>query len=1138
MSIRLSWHSDGWNGRICSSPADNTYCVGPRSYPGDLIAENRDTEREKTLAGQLCGYCGAVADDYLAPCCLSINAFGSQTVRGFVNIPEWMRGQADNVHMNIPPATTYTWNYEVMYDDVVKETADEFREFSNDARLRNAERYFESFEPDKSLLFYYANYSNPFSDDENNNYIVVGLSRLKEIGDYLYFPNASERIRRDYANGLVWQKPVTSHFPLQGFRIPYDRYFDDEQTLERIAFIPRDHRPFKFGSRSVSDDEAIQIISRFIEIVDVLIEIDDDSDNWHYRREWLGTLLTELWESRGAYPGMPAVLTYLNLTALIPEFKKAAQIKTDSDFYDEILKLFSGEKSRFESTVGSALSEIKKTYVQLTSDQQEFLLKIAPRFSLSIEQLRDIVGTKRHNLGIKTPLQELIRNPYAIAEEYVPEEPDEYVSAYLIDNGVLPFPGLSIGNLLSPLSAERLRAFTVMELNVIAAHSFVPASSLLERINSRMGAMPEWKSAEFAVTHFENPDNSAVLKYALHLQPTTGNNRDPEFNVYLKNVWEDERLVERTVKEIASRLEDPPKSPLTPERFAIVLRGAKGGDRLNEAAPEEYRHIIEAQARLCAQIFLKPICVISGAAGTGKTTLLKALIENIKHEYGEGTAIVIMTPTGKATERVKQQTDRPATTIHSFIAKNGWINSGNYMLRRAGGKKSNAIDVLIIDECSMIDLDLFATLIRSINLDKLRHLILVGDPNQLPPIGRGRVFYDIITWLRENHPNFVGILTENVRQLSNRIYDRGSSILELAQAFIQEKTDTSSACVDFASKDFDDEAVFDKVARFDSRTGYVDKDLSVYYWHDTEQLHKLIEQAILYDMADAAGHDEGPQKPYLLWDEVIRGGPNGERSAKWMQLISPYRGERYGTDDLNAMLQALLNGAWSQVSKLDHIAIGDKVIQSRNRTLRTNPAYAYSLKEKRIIESDIYNGEIGFVKPHNFDLKNKVYLRSGFVLKRFQVQFSEAQRSDLLYCYGKDLGKDSNGRYIQTQDPAEWLELAYAISVHKAQGSEFDRVYLVLPERQSHLMSMELLYTAITRAQRHLTIFVQGGISTLRLMSQADKSSLRRINSSLFAQSLNVGKLSSVEPEVPEVPAVPAESTVSYPPPDPATRVM
>ena len=102
-----------------------------------------------------------------------------------------------------------------------------------------------------------------------------------------------------------------------------------------------------------------------------------------------------------------------------------------------------------------------------------------------------------------------------------------------------------------------------------------------------------------------------------------------------------------------------------------------------------------------------------------------------------------MAPTGKAAERIKTQTGERSTTIHSFLASNGWINN-NFTLKRSGGKLSQDVNTIIVDECSMIDLNLFATLLRAINWNSVQRLILIGDPNQLPPIGRGRVSADTI----------------------------------------------------------------------------------------------------------------------------------------------------------------------------------------------------------------------------------------------------------------------------------------------------------------------------------------------------------------------------------------------------------
>ena len=111
MSVRLAWHSDGWNGHICKKPCENVYCVGQHSYPGELIAETRDLEFEKAHAGEPCS-----AFPCKTACGLSVNAFGKESIQVKVNPPSWWKkGEADSTVLTLPPYTACTWCYEAMY---------------------------------------------------------------------------------------------------------------------------------------------------------------------------------------------------------------------------------------------------------------------------------------------------------------------------------------------------------------------------------------------------------------------------------------------------------------------------------------------------------------------------------------------------------------------------------------------------------------------------------------------------------------------------------------------------------------------------------------------------------------------------------------------------------------------------------------------------------------------------------------------------------------------------------------------------------------------------------------------------------------------------------------------------------------
>ena len=1080
ISLRLAWHNNGWSGHICDDPASNTYCIGKHSYPGDLISHSRDLEWEKENAGKnCCSLKGTPA------CCFSINAFGTEQIMGHSEPPDWFNGEAKGVDISIPPATVGAWNYENMYSDDVTSAAVDGRKYDNTVRFENARKFFDGFEKDKSLVFYYANYSNPFSEDETQKYVVVGISRIKKIGDFNYYNEPSENISKNYANGVVWQRLITSHYPEQGFHIPFEKYTGNDVVLERLALIPENTSAFKYGTREITDDDAIYLIWRFIEIVDVLIEIGDTTENWSVRKEWLNILLAELWKSRGAYPGLANVLSIVGLGELVSLYLSAVEKNTYKSFYEDFCKFIEGDTTIINGiTISpSTIMIVQRNFALRDDDEREVLTKLLPRFDLSKEQMENVLSLDRRKNNIYATLKEIAENPYIIYEQYIGDENDDAISIYKIDNGVLPSPNLGIEKISSVDSPERLRAFCVSELKAIAAHSFGSAITILKNINKRLSAMQEWKSHQYVLKNFTIKMDLNIYEEALYLRKKD----DGELFLYLKDVYQDERIIEKTLKELAGRSNISIKVPITKEKFYEKLNT---NERLMRDAKDEYEKALDSQSEICYKLFLKPLSVISGSAGTGKTTILKSIISNIERVHGDATSILIMAPTGKATERIKNQTGKSSTTIHSFLAKKGWITD-NLILKRADGERDNTVDTIIIDECSMIDLSLFATLVRAINWNSVKRLILVGDPNQLPPIGRGKVFSDIITWLRNEFPNNVGVLNVNIRQLANRVAGNGNGIIDLAEIYIQENQNITAQAK--AHK----EEILSKI----QFSGEIDKDLSVYFWKTQDELELLIKKTMLKDMQKDTGKENVEGKEYLLWDSACKtnfsdiNNPLLDKSTAYQQLISPYRGETYGTEYINKFMQNLFNGFWAKKSTLDDIALYDKVIQFRNRP-QSNPAYAYNLSSKKTIKKEVYNGEIGFVKPHGLDCNSKDYMWKK--LKRFQVVFSGKEREGYCYNFGKELLKDENNRWIPEQKAEENLELAYVISVHKSQGSEFDRVYLIIPKRDSHLLSMELLYTAITRAQVNLTIFVEEDISTLLKMGRLEKSGIRRINSSVF----------------------------------------
>ena len=169
--------------------------------------------------------------------------------------------------------------------------------------------------------------------------------------------------------------------------------------------------------------------------------------------------------------------------------------------------------------------------------------------------------------------------------------------------------------------------------------------------------------------------------------------------------------------------------------------------------------------------------------------MLKVFLKGLEELDGK-RPILLLAPTGKARVRLMDRTKRDdgsardAYTIHQFLMRHKWLNPENFALKLQGGEQHGAPTV-IIDEASMIPMDLLGVLFRALDLNKVNRLILVGDPNQLPPIGPGRPLVDIIAWLEadEERKKCLARLMERARH-----EDHDSQALQLADGYLRDDT--------------------------------------------------------------------------------------------------------------------------------------------------------------------------------------------------------------------------------------------------------------------------------------------------------------------------------------------------------------
>jgi hypothetical protein len=136
----------------------------------------------------------------------------------------------------------------------------------NDRRRALTLEFFEPIKSDcgQNLIFYYANYSNPLSEDEAPRYVMIGVSRIVKVGEELRYRDPSPEIVKRYAGGMVWARSISAAYPDEGVRLPYHSYHDDPQRLAEIAVFPENTSLCKYGSKHLTDDEAIGLLEQFL----------------------------------------------------------------------------------------------------------------------------------------------------------------------------------------------------------------------------------------------------------------------------------------------------------------------------------------------------------------------------------------------------------------------------------------------------------------------------------------------------------------------------------------------------------------------------------------------------------------------------------------------------------------------------------------------------------------------------------------------------------------------------------------------------------------------------------------------------------------------------------------------------------
>lgn len=1024
LSVRLPWHDRCWDGRICDNPQANVFCGGLYSVNAEVIRKNKDMPWEESHKGEDCQ-----KTEKLPPCSLTINTYGKGKIN-HTHFPKIFLGNnVEPVEEPIPPLTTGTWAYDQMYETGTSER------YAADVQDRQISEYFAQFEPGRSLVFFYLNYDNPLNP-ENRKYVVVGVSRLAETGDQLRW-KGMDKDREALLGNMIWNRMITHKYPDEGVRIPYDEYLKRNKSFDHILFeVDGDlARRFKYVSRGFTDDDAAILIERIMEIVQKLKKDNiAEGVDWNRKLEWLNRVLSEVWKNRGLFPGIGGVLEYLNFPNGTIYVRTDLKNLPSEKLKDHIFDIIEGKREPDQKN--RMPYEIARKRWRTLPDLIKKLLKDRfCMFEISDDQIKRILSEERENWSITSSLEEIYDNPYCIAEEYQGEDPDDNIGFHRIDNGMMPPEELKAAWKIRSDDDRRTRAIMVQKLRAAASngHTFLTQKDLFELLKKE-----EQPKGSNEIDIFKIEASKDLYEKKLAIVPWKTSNV-----FYLKIYYDHENLIRERLNKLMKRNSTPPSKI---HWKTHLPKSKKKNRRFQEAVTE--------QATALERMYRHAFSVLSGAAGTGKTTVLKALIDGI-HSKEPGKTFLLLAPTGKAAVRMSERTGHEAMTIHRILMKNGWINENTYQLKLSGGDKISSYQNIVIDEASMVDLALLGTLFRAIDWNVVERFILVGDPNQLPPIGVGKPFADTVTFLKKNAElaDHLSLLSVNCRQIEEH-----SATLAFANTFV-------------GSEDVADEDILTKIAEKRKDGKKIGKDFEVRYWKDETDLPEVLRIAF-NDILKEEIDDFHAGRPYEAFNKLL--GLNEEstdRNLSRLQILSPYRGHYYGTDPINLSMQDYLRKGtyWPSLG----FARLDKAIQIANINIRKNWRIAWNPKENTHVDSYLFNGALGYVNP--FKDKTKEH--------KLCAVFDTAP--DTLFFFSKQFAKKN-------------LELGYAISVHKAQGSEFDTVILIIPSEKLGLISRELFYTALTRSTKRLILLLQKDITAILHARWPGNSVLLQRNTSLF----------------------------------------
>lgn len=1058
ISIRVPWHDSNWNGHVCKNPACNTFCkVLPRISMSRDTADCLHASEDWSLLPQ-----------HERPVCASENGgFMNQHSykREFKHVYAGKGGRHDVLKpttIEIPAYSALAIPFRYMSLDSQSWLSDRHPEFHdvekspfNSSWLYGAERQLDilkwfrgNIEANESICVFYCKNGNPV-DDEGRR-MIVGMGEVTSVASIKLYDTEA-----DYTYPL-WEMVVQHSIRQElqdskGFLLPYNQYLElDEDYIQKKTGLTKEEAldEIKISLDKLGNTERIfnelSYGCEFISNQSMLIILENA--RLALEAVMKHGLVGGNWQLqlRWINDSIAKVKSSISPFPSFAECLKAIGVNYSYLIERDILTAGCGKKDnpwRYYNDLMAGKLPVPNTvyFSELPAYKKSWEYR-------SDEGKRVLELLSRFELDADIigqyannaeTYEKLLTNPYIISEKCA-QDYDNRVNTQTIDFGVIPDVDIQGENIPTAPFAVR----TLIDERRLRSMTVERLCSALDDGDTLLSIaeLEQHVSDTLSDANSLLPNDYFLTVRGFFSDELVYLPDDNPKALQLKEYAEMERWLS---KRLLARAKSSVRNKLNVD-WETRAMSSSHYDKNNENSREATRQQIEALEMMTD----RKLSVLTGGAGTGKTTVVETFLScsQIKNE-----GVLLLAPTGKARVRLgKMGKGVEAQTVAQFLVRQGFFDWDRMLAidNPNGRQYANAANV-IIDECSMLTTRDLYILLKALDLAKINRLILIGDPCQLPPIGAGRPFADLC--YRLQNKDTVPVLNSAITSLETvvRTITTGESdILTLASWFSSKKPKKGA------------DEIFNKMA-----TGDLNGDLQVMTWTDESDLEKCLMEALCIELGCTEDNLSAVLQHRLGIDSIksLAANPNTIESV---QVLTPVLNPIWGSLHLNECVQKWIGTYDKEFIQFSTQKIypKDKIMQLKNEKVEAYPSHQ---------KYQLSNGQIGFVRSIYRGYANLIY--AGIPNESF--------------------GK----RGVSGEDSETPIELAYSITIHKSQGSDFNTVVLVLP-KSGRILTRELIYTALTRAKKKLILLIQDNVYWLWEKTKPQASILAQRNSNMFEQ--------------------------------------